>query len=279
MDRGLDELDVIGRLLLDPASELVVDLGIWPLALDRLTLHAHPAIDIVDLAVRAFLVADQEERHRHKVDRRHVVTRLHHHAGRADREIQQELADRDVEVALLQHREHLVGVGIQNGLRLLRTLERNRRARLKPRPLALGREDYRLQPVRKPLGAVDSGAIKYPLHLLRTRAAAFPDTVQLALGERELIGILVDGLELVLLRLRQLLPLEDLLWRQPHPAAFLVFHDYASALYFASRFLPFAARRCAAASVRGAGSPQARAASASLVGSPSLSTSGPLGFV
>ena len=97
-DCRFQQLDIVGRLLLNQALQRVRYLRVWPLTLDRLSLHAHATVDVIYLTVRAFLVADQKQRHRHKVDRRNIVTRLHHHASRADCQIQQEFTDSNVKV-------------------------------------------------------------------------------------------------------------------------------------------------------------------------------------
>ena len=182
VDGGFQQLNVIGRLVLNAALHVFGNLGIWPLALDALALHAHAAVDVVHLTVGTFLVAHQEERHGDEVQGLHIITGLHHHAGGADRQIQQELAHGDVKVGLVQHGEHLVLVDLKHGLRLLLLLWWYIRASFQLGPLALWREDDRLQPVGKPLGGVDGGRVKHALHLLGADSAAFPHTVELALG-------------------------------------------------------------------------------------------------
>ena len=119
IDGGFQQLDVIGWLLLNATLHVIRNLGIWPLALDAFTLHAHAAVDVVHLAIGTFLVAHQEKRYRDEVERLHIVAGLHHHAGSADRQIQQELAHGDVKVGLVQHGEHLFLVDLQHGLCLL----------------------------------------------------------------------------------------------------------------------------------------------------------------
>ena len=282
IDGGFQQLYVIGRLVLNAPGHVFWDLGIWPLALDALTLHAHAAVDVVHLAICAFFVAHQEQRHRDEVERLHIVARLHHHAGSADRQIQQELAHGDVEVGLVQHGEHLVLVDLEHGLRLLPALHWDVRASLQLGPLALWREHNRLQPVGKALGGVDGGRVEDALHLLGPGRATFPHAVELALGQGKFVGILVELLEFVLLGLRGHLSFEDLLWCQAHAAGcvLVVFHDQSFCnSYFSNMLRPLAASLDAAPAVRGGDSPHALAASANRVGSPSSSTSGPLGLV
>ena len=96
--------------------------------MDGLTLHAHAAVDVVHLAVGTFLVAHQKQGHWDEVEWLHIVAGLHHHAGGAYRQIQQELAHGDVKVGLVQHGEHLVLVDLKHCLGLLLALWRDIRA-------------------------------------------------------------------------------------------------------------------------------------------------------
>ena len=125
IDGGLQQLDVVCRLLLNASGHVVWDLGIWPLALDALALHAHAPVDVVHLTVGTLLVTHQEQRHGDEVERLHIVAGLHHHAGGADRQIQQELAHGDVKIGLVQHGEHLVLVDLKHRLGLLPAIRWN----------------------------------------------------------------------------------------------------------------------------------------------------------
>ena len=77
------------------------------------------------MAIGTFLVAHQEQGHGDEVERLHIVAGLHHHAGGADRQIQQELAHGDVKVGLVQHGEHLVLVDLKHSLGLLSAISGN----------------------------------------------------------------------------------------------------------------------------------------------------------
>ena len=67
VDRGLKQFNVICRLVFNLARHVIGNLGIRPLALDALALHAHAPVDVVHLTVGSLFVGDQEERHRHKI--------------------------------------------------------------------------------------------------------------------------------------------------------------------------------------------------------------------
>ena len=118
IDRGLKQLDVISGFVSDTALHLLRDVGIWPLALNTFALQAHAAVDVVNLAIRAFLVAHQEQRNGDEVDRVHVVAWLHHHASGANCQVEQELTHGNVEVGLAQNGKHLLAVQLKNGLGL-----------------------------------------------------------------------------------------------------------------------------------------------------------------
>ena len=55
IDRGLEELDVLGRFVVDQFLQLFRDLGIAPGLGDRLALNLKLPEHSVDLAVRALL--------------------------------------------------------------------------------------------------------------------------------------------------------------------------------------------------------------------------------
>ena len=213
IDRGLKQLDVISWFVSNAALHLLRDVGIWPLALNAFTLQAHAAVDVVNLAIGAFLVAHQEQRHGDEVDRVHVVAWLHHHASGAHRQVEQELTHGNVKVRLAQDGKHLLAVQLKNGLGLWLAIHWDVKAGLQAAPAALRREHYRLQSVSKPLGAIDCCTVEDALHLLGANSTTFPNAIQLALGQGELIGVLVELLKLILLCLRQRLPLDDLFGR------------------------------------------------------------------
>ena len=84
IDRRLEQIDIVGRLIIDPVAKLLANSSVRPLLLDGLGLEAHLAIHVVDCAVRAFLERDKELRHRLEADRREIIAWLHQHDGCAD---------------------------------------------------------------------------------------------------------------------------------------------------------------------------------------------------
>ena len=167
------------------------------------------------MAVSAFFERDQILRDGDEVDGADGITGLHKHDSGAHGQVQQELAHGDVKVRLFEHSEHLLVVQIQGTLGLGAALLRDLRARLQAAPLALGREDARLQAVGKALGAVDGRRVKDPAHLLAPAYVALVVArVQIALGQGELVGILVQAAKVLLAVKRQLLTGKNLLWCQ-----------------------------------------------------------------
>ena len=174
---GFQQLHLIGRFLLNALRHINRHLSITPLLGDSLTLHPHAPKDFIDLAISTLFIRNQEHGHRDKVNCLHIIAWLNQHCSSAYCQVKQELTNSNVKVRLLQHGKHLLVVSIQHGLRLSSAVGRNINARLKAAPLALGREDARLQTVGKPLSRGNRRGVKHPGHLLVALAIAFPVTV------------------------------------------------------------------------------------------------------
>ncbi len=212
-DHRIDQINVLGRRVVDDILQLRRDLSIRELLRDNLGLEAQLAIDVIDVAERTLFDRNQVLRDRGEADRRDLITRRNHHHGSAHAEIQKEFAQRQVKVSLAQRLEHNCGILVQCALRGRLVLSRDRGSSFQAAPSFIGREQTRLDAVGKTLRCMDRCRVKHAAHLCLTGNTTLVVTrIQIALRQSELIAVLVYRAPFVLARLSLGFALHDLLY-------------------------------------------------------------------